>query len=79
MSDEGTAANGRDSAAEGQDTAANDRGTTPTDSGASYAAAGVDIDAGERAVELFAPHAKRATRPEAVSYTHLTLPTICSV
>lgn len=32
--------------------------------GASYAAAGVDIDAGERAVELFAPHAKRATRPE---------------
>ena len=33
-------------------------------SGASYAAAGVDIDAGERAVELFAPHAKRATRPE---------------
>lgn len=64
MSDEGTAANGRDSAAEGQETAANDRGTTPTDSGASYAAAGVDIDAGERAVELFAPHAKRATRPE---------------
>ncbi|GAA1481245.1 phosphoribosylformylglycinamidine cyclo-ligase [Gordonia sinesedis] len=33
-------------------------------SSASYAAAGVDIDAGERAVELFAPHAKRATRPE---------------
>ncbi|WP_194861420.1 phosphoribosylformylglycinamidine cyclo-ligase [Dietzia sp. SYD-A1] len=32
--------------------------------GASYAAAGVDIDAGERAVELFAPHARRATRPE---------------
>ena len=32
--------------------------------GASYAAAGVDIDAGERAVEMFAPHAKRATRPE---------------
>lgn len=32
--------------------------------GASYAAAGVDIDAGERAVTLFAPHAKRATRPE---------------
>lgn len=30
----------------------------------SYAAAGVDIDAGERAVELFAPLAKRATRPE---------------
>ncbi|MFM9377627.1 phosphoribosylformylglycinamidine cyclo-ligase [Gordonia sp. VNK21] len=35
-----------------------------TAGGASYAAAGVDIDAGERAVELFAPHAKRATRPE---------------
>ena len=33
-------------------------------SGASYAAAGVDIDAGERAIELFAPHARRATRPE---------------
>ena len=32
--------------------------------GASYADAGVDIDAGERAVELFAPHARRATRPE---------------
>lgn len=30
----------------------------------SYAAAGVDIAAGDRAVELFAPHAKRATRPE---------------
>ena len=29
-----------------------------------YAAAGVDIAAGDRAVELFAPHAKRATRPE---------------
>ena len=32
--------------------------------GASYAAAGVDIEAGDRAVELFAPLAKRATRPE---------------
>lgn len=32
--------------------------------GASYAAAGVDIEAGDRAVELIAPHAKRATRPE---------------
>src|SRR5690606_16571963 len=32
--------------------------------GASYAAAGVDIEAGDRAVELFAPHAKKATRPE---------------
>ena len=31
---------------------------------ASYAAAGVDIEAGERAVELFAPAAKRASRPE---------------
>ncbi|MDO4911642.1 MAG: phosphoribosylformylglycinamidine cyclo-ligase [Corynebacterium sp.] len=30
----------------------------------SYAAAGVDIEAGDKAVELFAPHAKRATRPE---------------
>lgn len=30
----------------------------------SYSAAGVDIEAGDRAVELFAPHAKRATRPE---------------
>ncbi|MGV9857832.1 phosphoribosylformylglycinamidine cyclo-ligase [Gordonia sp. NPDC003425] len=45
-----------------QDSAADDRDPTP--GGASYAAAGVDIDAGERAVELFAPHAKRASRPE---------------
>mgnify|MGYP000995493967 CR=1 FL=1 len=30
----------------------------------SYAAAGVDIEAGDRAVELFAPLAKKATRPE---------------
>jgi phosphoribosylformylglycinamidine cyclo-ligase len=30
----------------------------------SYASAGVDIEAGDRAVELFKPHAKRATRPE---------------
>ncbi|MFH0411650.1 phosphoribosylformylglycinamidine cyclo-ligase [Corynebacterium sp. L4756] len=29
-----------------------------------YAAAGVNIEEGDRAVELFAPHAKRATRPE---------------
>ncbi|TSD96427.1 phosphoribosylformylglycinamidine cyclo-ligase [Gordonia rubripertincta] len=36
-------------------------GVTPP---ASYAAAGVDIDAGERAVELITPHAKRASRPE---------------
>ena len=34
--------------------------------GLTYRDAGVDIDAGERAVELFAPHAKRATRPEVV-------------
>lgn len=32
--------------------------------GASYAAAGVDIEAGDRAVELYAPLAKRASRPE---------------
>jgi phosphoribosylformylglycinamidine cyclo-ligase len=32
--------------------------------GASYASAGVDIDAGDRAVELFKPLAKKATRPE---------------
>ena len=30
----------------------------------SYSAAGVDIEAGDRAVELFAPLAKRASRPE---------------
>lgn len=35
-----------------------------TDRGASYAAAGVDIEAGDRAVELFAPLAKMATRSE---------------
>ena len=35
-----------------------------TNEGVSYAAAGVDIEAGDRAVELFAPLAKRATRPE---------------
>ena len=29
-----------------------------------YAAAGVNIEEGDRAVSLFAPHAKRATRPE---------------
>ncbi len=40
------------------------RADPTTTQGASYAAAGVDIDAGERAVELFAPHAKRASRPE---------------
>jgi phosphoribosylformylglycinamidine cyclo-ligase len=38
------------------------RAERPT--GASYASAGVDIDAGDRAVELFKPLAKKATRPE---------------
>ncbi|MBD0322529.1 MAG: phosphoribosylformylglycinamidine cyclo-ligase [Aldersonia sp.] len=32
--------------------------------GVSYSTAGVDIEAGDRAVELFAPLAKRASRPE---------------
>ncbi|HZK32313.1 MAG TPA: phosphoribosylformylglycinamidine cyclo-ligase, partial [Corynebacterium sp.] len=32
--------------------------------GASYAAAGVDIEAGDRAVDLIKEHARRATRPE---------------
>ena len=32
--------------------------------GASYASAGVDIEAGDRAVELFKPWAAKATRPE---------------
>lgn len=35
-----------------------------TEPGISYASAGVDIEAGDRAVELFKPLAKRATRPE---------------
>ncbi|GAA3720454.1 phosphoribosylformylglycinamidine cyclo-ligase [Gordonia hankookensis] len=49
-----------------RDSAADNPANNPHagDGGASYAAAGVDIDAGERAVELFAPHAKRASRPE---------------
>jgi phosphoribosylformylglycinamidine cyclo-ligase len=34
------------------------------EAGASYASAGVDIEAGDRAVELFKPLAKKATRPE---------------
>ncbi|MGP4003183.1 phosphoribosylformylglycinamidine cyclo-ligase [Streptomyces sp. 8N706] len=34
--------------------------------GASYAAAGVDIDAGDRAVELMKEWVKKATRPEAI-------------
>ncbi|NMN97123.1 phosphoribosylformylglycinamidine cyclo-ligase [Antrihabitans stalactiti] len=37
---------------------------TPRRPGASYAAAGVDIEAGDRAVELFGPLAKKASRPE---------------
>ncbi|GAA1241845.1 phosphoribosylformylglycinamidine cyclo-ligase [Prauserella halophila] len=36
------------------------------DAGATYAAAGVDIDAGDDAVELLKPHAARATRPEVI-------------
>lgn len=35
-----------------------------SDPAVSYAAAGVDIEAGDRAVELLKDHAKRATRPE---------------
>lgn len=37
---------------------------TEQSSGPSYAAAGVNIEAGDAAVELFKSHAKRATRPE---------------
>ena len=37
---------------------------TPETTGASYAAAGVDIEAGDRAVDLIKEHARRATRPE---------------
>ena len=36
----------------------------PAQNPVSYEAAGVSIEAGDKAVELFAPHAKRATRPE---------------
>lgn len=36
----------------------------PANPGASYAAAGVDIAAGDAAVELFKEHAKKASRPE---------------
>ncbi|HLU58486.1 MAG TPA: phosphoribosylformylglycinamidine cyclo-ligase [Pseudonocardia sp.] len=36
----------------------------PTGAGASYAAAGVDIDAGEEAVEALRPYAEKANRPE---------------
>ena len=41
-----------------------DNNTPATDSGVSYEAAGVSIEAGDKAVELLAPLAKRATRPE---------------
>src|SRR5947208_10043052 len=44
-----------------------DFGSTPAVSEsarATYAAAGVDIDAGDEAVELLKPHAKRTSRPE---------------
>ncbi|WHU47911.1 phosphoribosylformylglycinamidine cyclo-ligase [Gordonia sp. L191] len=48
--------------------AADEKSTSPSaelpSGGLSYAGAGVDIDAGDRAVELIGPHAKRATRPE---------------
>ncbi|EUA92649.1 phosphoribosylformylglycinamidine cyclo-ligase [Mycobacterium ulcerans str. Harvey] len=39
-------------------------GRGPASQGVTYAAAGVDIEAGDRAVELFKPLATRATRPE---------------
>ena len=37
---------------------------TPDTTGASYAAAGVDIEAGDRAIDLLKGHAARASRPE---------------
>ncbi len=44
------------------------KSTTPEDAhrsgGISYASAGVDIEAGDRAVELFKPLARKASRPE---------------
>ncbi|MCU1676000.1 MAG: purM [Frankiales bacterium] len=40
--------------------------TPPGQGGATYAAAGVDIEAGERAVELMKAKVKKATRPEVV-------------
>src|SRR5690625_5141984 len=43
-----------------RDAAPDERG----DHGVTYAAAGVDIEAGERAVDLFKPLAAKATRPE---------------
>ncbi|HEX4061237.1 MAG TPA: phosphoribosylformylglycinamidine cyclo-ligase [Streptosporangiaceae bacterium] len=41
-------------------------GPGPGQPGAGYAAAGVDIEAGEAAVELMRAHVARATRPEAI-------------
>src|SRR5579875_668199 len=41
-----------------------DSGKHSGNQGITYAEAGVDIEAGERAVELFKPLASRATRPE---------------
>ncbi|MCB0925055.1 MAG: phosphoribosylformylglycinamidine cyclo-ligase [Mycobacterium sp.] len=48
----------------GQSTPPRSAPSYPTTSGISYAAAGVDIEAGDRAVELFKPLARRAGRPE---------------
>src|ERR1700754_1563444 len=44
-----------------------DRGKDPAAPGVTYASAGVDIAAGDRAVELFKPLASKATRPEVLS------------
>jgi phosphoribosylformylglycinamidine cyclo-ligase len=41
--------------------------TGPDGPGVSYAAAGVDIDAGERAVDALRPFAEKASRPEVLS------------
>lgn len=41
-----------------------DRNEDPSSRGVTYAVAGVDIEAGDRAVELFKPLAAKATRPE---------------
>ena len=46
------------------DSTGNSDDASPAHEGTSYAQAGVDIEAGDRAVELFAPLAKKATRPE---------------
>src|ERR1700728_2221992 len=44
-----------------------DRGKDPAAPGVTYASAGVDIEAGARAVELCKPLASKATRPEVLS------------